>query len=74
MVDEYLKKNLISTQHQPTYSAIQTKHPVICKRLFLANIQVAHLDCSAESVARYVTGTAALLSGLKIESEIDIPM
>ena len=44
------------------------------KRIFLANKQVVQLSCSAGSIARYVTGAAAQLSGLEIESEIYVFM
>ncbi len=45
------------------------KCPAMWKHSFLANKQVAQLGCSAGSIARYVTGAAALLSVLEIESE-----
>ncbi len=48
----------------------KTKYPAMWKRLFLANKQGALLGCSAGSIASYVTGAAALLSNLEIESEI----
>ena len=44
------------------------------KRIFLANKQVAQLGCSARSIARYVTGDAAQLSDLEIESAIYVFM
>ncbi len=44
------------------------------KQLFLAKKQFAKWGCSAGSIARYVTGAAALLSALEIESEIIVFM
>ena len=44
------------------------------KRIFLANKQVAQLCCGAGSIACYVTGATAQLSGLEIESEIYVFM
>ena len=45
------------------------KYSVMWKRIFLANNQVAQLGCSAGSIAFYVTGATAQLSGLEVESE-----
>ncbi len=52
------------------FLSMQVKYPGIWNRIFLANKQVVQLGCSAGSIARYVTGAAARLSGLEIESEI----
>ncbi len=45
------------------------KCPAMWKHIFLANKQVSQLGGSVGSIARYVTGAAALLSVLEIESE-----